>query len=48
MHDSTVACAGALIQHCLATDIDADSWRNKEAEEKSKPKKQLLRLFPTT
>jgi DNA replication protein DnaC len=38
------ACVGALvdrfIQHCHTMDIDADSWRNKEAEEKSKPKKR--------
>jgi DNA replication protein DnaC len=37
------ACVGALvdrfIQHCHTMDIDADSWLNKEAEEKSKPKK---------
>jgi DNA replication protein DnaC len=38
------ACVGALvdrfIQHCHTMDIDADSWRNKEAEEKAKPKKR--------
>ena len=38
------ACVGALvdrfIQHCHTMDIDADSWRNKEAEENSKPKKR--------
>ena len=38
------ACVGALvdrfIQHCHTMDIDADSWRNKEAEEKTKPKKR--------
>ena len=38
------ACVGALvdrfIQHCHTVDIDADSWRNREAEATKKAKKR--------
>jgi DNA replication protein DnaC len=38
------ACVGALVdrfnQHCHTMDIDADSWRTKDAEEKKKAKKR--------
>jgi DNA replication protein DnaC len=37
------ACVAALVdrfaQHCYAIDIDADSWRNKEASTRTVPKK---------
>lgn len=40
-HDAS--CLGALVdrfaQHCHVLDIDADSWRNKEALKRGKPKK---------
>ena len=39
------ACVGALVdrfaQHCHLMDIDADSWRNKEAAERAARKKPL-------
>jgi DNA replication protein DnaC len=39
-HDAS--CLGALVdrfaQHCHVLDIDADSWRNKEALKRNKPK----------
>jgi DNA replication protein DnaC len=39
-HDAT--CLAALVdrfaQHCHTVDIDADSWRNKEAQERQRPK----------
>ncbi len=38
------ACVGALVdrfaQHCQVIDIDADSWRHKEASERSTSKKK--------
>ena len=40
-HDAS--CLGALVdrfaQHCHVIDIDAESWRNKEAIKRGKPKK---------
>lgn len=40
-HDAS--CLGALVdrfaQHCHVLDIDADSWRNKEALKRNKPRK---------
>jgi len=40
-HDAS--CLGALVdrfaQHCHVLDIDAESWRNKEALKRNKPKK---------
>lgn len=40
-HDAS--CIGALVdrfaQHCHTVDIDADSWRNKQAQRRSKNKK---------
>ena len=40
-HDAS--CLGALVdrfaQHCHVLDIDAESWRNKEALQRSKPRK---------
>jgi DNA replication protein DnaC len=39
-HDAT--CLTALVdrfaQHCHTVDIDADSWRNKEAQERQRPR----------
>jgi DNA replication protein DnaC len=41
-HDAS--CIGALVdrfaQHCHTLDIDADSWRNKEAQQRSRNKKK--------
>lgn len=41
-HDAS--CLGALVdrfaQHCHVLDIDADSWRNKEALKRGKPRKE--------
>lgn len=41
-HDAS--CLGALIdrfaQHCHVIDIDADSWRHKEAQQRSRAKKK--------
>ena len=40
-------CLGALIdrfaQHCRCLDIDADSWRNTDAEKLARPKKPTPR-----
>jgi DNA replication protein DnaC len=40
-HDAS--CLGALVdrfaQHCHTLDIDADSWRHKEAQQRSRAKK---------
>jgi DNA replication protein DnaC len=41
-HDAS--CIGALVdrfaQHCHTLDIDADSWRNKQAQQRSRNKKK--------
>jgi DNA replication protein DnaC len=41
-HDAS--CLGALVdrfaQHCHTIDVDADSWRNKEAQQRAKAKKK--------
>ena len=43
-HDAS--CLGALVdrfaQHCHTIDVDADSWRNKEAQQRAKAKKKPL------
>ena len=40
----SAACIGALVdrfaQHCIDIDIDADSWRDKERLEKTRPQRK--------
>jgi DNA replication protein DnaC len=47
-HDAS--CLGALVdrfaQHCHTLDIDADSWRNKNAQHRAREKKKSLSVDP--